>query len=60
MKTRKQKIGSFTMADYIKAARKGSRQAEQDLLGPGFHSTDRAHRSKKLYTRKAKHKGKEE
>ena len=45
-----------TLSDYLSAARKGSREAEQELLGPGFHATTRIHRSKKLYTRKAKHK----
>ena len=45
------------MEDYIKAAKRGNREAEQELLGPGFHSKDRAHRSKKLYSRKLKHKG---
>lgn len=47
------------MEDYVKAARKGNRLAEQELLGPGFHSSDRTHRSKKTYNRKAKHKGDE-
>jgi hypothetical protein len=42
--------------DAIKAMRRGGREAEQELLGPGFHSFDRAHKSKKIYTRKAKHK----
>ncbi len=45
-----------TLSDYIAASRKGSREAEQELLGPGFHATTRIHRSKKLYSRKAKHK----
>ena len=42
--------------DAIKAMRRGEREAQQDLLGPGFHATMRPHRSKKTYTRKAKHK----
>ena len=45
-----------TLSDYIAASRKGSREAEKELLGPGFHATTRVHRSKKLYSRKAKHK----
>ncbi|MBR4434414.1 MAG: hypothetical protein IK011_06945 [Bacteroidaceae bacterium] len=45
-----------TLSDYIAASRKGSREAEQELLGPGFHATTRIHRSKKLYSRKTKHK----
>lgn len=56
---RKNRTKSITMEDYIKAAKRGNREAEQELLGPGFHSKDRAHRSKKLYTRKLKHKGRE-
>ena len=42
--------------DAIKAMRRGGREAEQDLLGPGFHSLNRVHKSKKTYTRKTKHK----
>jgi len=45
-----------TLSDYITANRKGRREAEQELLGPGFHDTTRVHRSKKNYTRKSKHK----
>lgn len=45
-----------TLDDYIKASRKGSREAEQESTGPGFHATTRVHRSKKTYTRKVKHK----
>ena len=58
MKTRKPKRD--LRLDAIKAMRRGSREAEQELLGPGFHSHDRVHRSKKTYTRKAKHKGRDE
>jgi hypothetical protein len=42
--------------DVIKAMRRGNREGEQEVLGPGFHSTNRIHRSKKTYTRKTKHK----
>lgn len=42
--------------DALKAMRRGSREGEQELLGPGFHSSNRIHRSKKTYTRKTKHK----
>lgn len=42
--------------DVLKAMRRGSREGEQELLGPGFHASNRVHRSKKTYTRKAKHK----
>lgn len=42
--------------DYIKAIKKGNREAEQELLGPGFHAISKIHKSKKTYTRKVKHK----
>ena len=42
--------------DTLKAMRRGNREGEQELLGPGFHASNRVHRSKKTYTRKAKHK----
>ncbi len=45
-----------TTLDALKAMRKGNREAEMELLGPGFHSHDRTHKSKKTYTRKQKHK----
>ena len=31
-------------------------EAEQEMLGPGFHSHNQPHKSKKTYTRKNKHK----
>ena len=40
--------------DAIKAMRRGGREAEMELLGPGFHSFDRLHKSRKTYTRKLK------
>lgn len=42
--------------DIIKAMRKGSREAERELLGDGFHTKLKVHKSKKTYTRKLKHK----
>ena len=60
MKKKKQKMAKTTMMDAIKAMRRGNREAEQELLGPGFHSFNRLHKSKKTYTRKAKHKKNEE
>lgn len=42
--------------DTLKAMRRGGREAEMQLLGPGFHSSTRQHKSKKTYTRKQKHK----
>lgn len=54
---KKKKKTAITLDLYIKSMKKGNREAEQELLGPGFHSKDRAHRSSKIYTRKQKHKG---
>lgn len=54
---KKNKRQGITLNDYVKAANRGSREAEQELLGPGFHSVHRVHQSKKTYTRKMKHKG---
>lgn len=56
MKRKQGKILKVVNWDAIKAMRRGEREAQQDLLGPGFHATTRPHRSKKTYTRKAKHK----
>ena len=53
---KKNKKSSITLEDYIKANRKGNREAEMELLGPGFHSMNRIHKSEKIYTRKEKHK----
>lgn len=41
--------------DVVKAMRRGGREAEQELLGPGFHALNKIHKSKKTYTRKKKH-----
>lgn len=46
----------MNMDDVIRASRRGSREAEQDVKGPGFHSVTRVHTSKKTYTRKDKQK----
>jgi len=56
MKRIKHKVVKGTNLDAIKAMRRGNREAEQELLGPGFHSHNKIHRSEKLYTRKSKHK----
>ena len=53
---KKRKASRPIHLDVIKAMRRGQREAEQELLGPGFHSYDRLHKSKKTYTRKIKHK----
>lgn len=57
MKKKKEKS---RLDDVIKALRRGNREGQQEVLGPGFHSTNRVHRSKKTYTRKTKHKGSSE
>lgn len=56
MKKMKHKVVKNLTMDTVKAMRRGGREAEQELLGPGFHSRDRLHQSKKEYTRKLKHK----
>lgn len=43
--------------DIEKALKKGSRELEMEIFGPGFHSQHKIHKSKKTYTRKQKHKG---
>ena len=53
---KKNKKSSITLEDYIKANRKGNREAEMELLGPGFHSKNKIHKSEKIYTRKEKHR----
>ena len=56
MKRVKRKILRSTNLDAVKAMRRGNREAEQELLGPGFHSHNRIHKSEKIYSRKIKHK----
>jgi len=55
MKRTKKKEKS-RLDDVIKAMRRGNREGQQEMLGPGFHSTHSVHRSKKTYSRKTKHK----
>lgn len=50
----------ISVEDYIKASKKGNRLAEMELYGPGFHSFNRIHHSRKMYTRKPKHKKEED
>lgn len=57
MKKVRKKILQTTNLDAIKAMRRGGREAEMELLGPGFHSHNKIHKSNKIYTRKKKHKG---
>ena len=56
MKRIKRNIKKLTNLDAVKAMRRGNREAEQELLGPGFHSHNWIQKSKKTYTRKMKHK----
>ena len=56
MKRIKRKVVKGTNLDAVKAMRRGNREAEMELLGPGFHSHNKIHKSEKLYTRKPKHK----
>ena len=42
------------VTDAVKAMRKGNREAEMELLGPGFHSRHSIHKSANIYTRKEK------
>jgi hypothetical protein len=56
MKKLKRKILKPSTLDAIKAMRRGGREAEMELLGPGFHSHNRVHKSEKIYSRKKKHK----
>ena len=56
MKKIRMKILQSTTLDAIKAMRRGGREAEMELLGPGFHSHNKVHKSDKVYSRKIKHK----
>lgn len=56
LKSKRKAKRQITLDDYIKASRSGYHQAEQEIKGPGFHSTHHIHRSAKTYTRKSKHK----
>ncbi len=57
MKNLKKKTMKPSTLDVIKAMRRGGREAEMELLGLGFHSYTKIHKSDKVYTRKKKHKG---
>ena len=58
MKKIRKKMLQPTTLDVIKAMRRGGREADMELLGPGFHSHSRVHKSEKIYSRKTKHKRK--
>ncbi len=57
MKKRRKYILKPSTLDAIKAMRRGGREAEMELLGLGFHSHNKVHKSEKIYSRKKKHKG---
>ena len=50
MKKMKHKVVKNLTMDTVKAMRRGGREAEMELLGPGFHSHSRVHKSEKIYT----------
>ena len=56
MQKLKKKILKPSTLDAIKAMRRGGREAEMELLGLGFHSHNKVHKSEKIYSRKKKHK----
>ena len=57
MKKLKKKTMKLSILDAIKAIRGGGREAETELLAPGFHLHNKVHKSEKIYSRKKKHKG---
>ena len=44
------------ISNELKAVRRGNREAEFEIFGPGFHSKTKIKKSKKSYSRKIKHK----
>jgi hypothetical protein len=46
----------MNISNELKAVRRGNREAEFEIFGPGFHSKTKIKKSKKLYSRKIKHK----
>lgn len=40
-----------TINDIIKATRKGNREAQFEIFGPGFHTFHKVVKSKKVYNR---------
>ena len=55
MKTGKIHIGKIRMQDVLSSYRKASREIELEING-GWTAKHKVHKSKKNYTRKAKHK----
>ena len=59
MKRIRKSKSRITIDDFVKAMKKANREAEQQMLGPGFHSMFNDTASTEIYTRKNKHKGEE-
>jgi hypothetical protein len=55
---KKKKNKKRSIIDVVKAARKGSREAQIET-STGFIAVDKTFKSKKTYTRKKKHKNKD-
>jgi len=51
----KKKRKEFTTMDFVRASRRGSREAELEN-SCGFKSVHKAHKNKKAYNRKEKHR----
>lgn len=43
---------TITTNDTLKAIRRGNREAEFEVFGPGFHSKNKVQKSKRKYDRK--------
>lgn len=50
---KKRKVPSILIA-----VRKGNREAEREIMGDGFHVKTKIRKSKRVYSRKEKHKDK--
>ena len=55
MAKKKKNKKEVSLDDYIKANRRGSREAELEFAN-GFRAVHKTHKSKKTYARKGKHK----
>ena len=49
-----------SLDDVVKAMRRGNREAEREMMVPGFHAKHVVHKSSVCYSRKVKHKGAED
>ncbi|MCF0198677.1 MAG: hypothetical protein HUK02_05045 [Bacteroidaceae bacterium] len=57
---RKRPMSAPSLDDVVKAMRRGNREAEREMMGPGFHAKHVVHKSSVCYSRKVKHKGAED